>query len=363
MSLKYHGQYFATASTRAPGMTATPQDYGLVPYFMQQTSLDELEHGRVCRVTEVQRSVVTVCNGPEELVVPAGSERLTIGDWVVLDNKHTRIERALERKSLFQRVAAGERADIQLIAANIDLLFVVTSCNEDFNASRLERYLAMAAEAGVIPVVVLTKSDLTTQAETFIDRARAIQAGLAVELVNGLDPNTLDSVRAWIEPGSTIALVGSSGVGKSTLLNALAESNVAATRTISEQNDKGRHTTSHRSLHQLPGGGLLIDVPGMRELKVAELSTALGVVFDDIESLAVACRYADCAHDAEPGCAVLAAVERGEIEERRLQNYKKLLRENAHNSASLAEKRARGRDFAKVARQAKSFKQGKNSKS
>jgi ribosome biogenesis GTPase len=350
-------------------METTLQDYGLVPFFTQQMSLDELEHGRIGRVTEVQRSLITVSDGSKELAIPVTSswrdapfeQNPTVGDWVVLDDQRSRIERVLDRKSTFRRVAAGEKAEIQLIAANIDILFVMTSCNEDFKESRLERYLALAAESGVIPVVVLTKIDLSTESDSYAERARSVQAGVAVESINALDRSTLDGVRAWIEPGSTIALVGSSGVGKSTLLNALAETNVAATNEIRGQDKKGRHTTSHRALYRLPGGGLLIDVPGMRELKVAEVGAALGIVFDDIEAMASKCRYADCRHVSEPGCAVRDAVDNGDIEARRLRNYQKLLRENERNSASLAEKRSRGRDFAKTIKQAKALKQDQGS--
>lgn len=351
-------------------MAVTLQDYGFVPFFAQQVSLEELERGCIRRVTEVQRSLITVSDGAEELAIPVSSplrdvppgQKATVGDWIVLDDQFSRIERVLERKSLFRRVAAGEKAETQLIAANVDILFVMTSCNEDFNESRLERYLALAAESGAIPVVVLTKVDLSTDADSYIERARNVQIGVAVESVNALDRGTLDGVKAWIEPGSTIALVGSSGVGKSTLLNALAETDIAVTSEIRDQDQKGRHTTSHRALYRLPGGGLLIDVPGMRELKVADVDTALGIVFDDIETIASQCRFADCAHESEPGCAVRNAVESGEIDPRRLKNYRKLLRENARNNASLAENRSRGRDLSKTIKQAMSVKHDQRSK-
>ena len=344
-------------------MDTSLQDYGFVPFFAQQTSLDEIEQGRVGRITEVQRSLIKVSDGSEERSISltsswhnaAPEHRPTVGDWVVLDEQYSRVERVLDRKSIFRRVAAGEKTEIQLIAANIDILFVVTSCNEEFKESRLERYLALAVEAGVIPVVVLTKIDLSDDSDSYAERARSV--GVPVESINALDRSTFDGVIAWIERGSTIALVGSSGVGKSTLLNTLAETKIAATNEIREDDKKGRHTTSHRALHRLPGGGLLIDVPGIRELKVADVDTALATIFDDIEAMASNCRFTDCRHESEPGCAVRNAVENGDIEARRLRNYLKLLRENERNSASLAEKRLQGRAFAKHIKQVKALKQ------
>lgn len=339
------------------------QDYGFVPFFAQQISLDEFE--RVARVIEVQRSIIVVTDGTKERSVPlsaswhsaAPESRPTVGDWVTLDEEKAKVERVLARKSVFRRVAAGEKAEVQLIAANVDVLFIVTSCNQDFKESRLERYLALAIEASVTPVVVLTKTDLCDDPDSYVERARSVRSGTHVETVNALDPGTFDGVLAWIETGSTIALVGSSGVGKSTILNTLAGDEVAATGGIREDDKKGRHTTSHRALHRLPGGGLLIDVPGMRELKVADVDAGLASVFDDVETLTLNCRFTDCRHESEPGCAVRDAVENGTVSERRLRNYRQLLRENARNTASLAEKRSQGRAFAKVVKEAVALKQ------
>jgi ribosome biogenesis GTPase len=339
-------------------------DYGFVPFFAQQVSLDEIEHDRVWRVTEVQRSRVTVTNGSEERSMPLTAcwhdappeARPTVGDWVVLDDEVPRIERVLERKSVFRRVAAGEKTDIQLIAANLDVLFVVTSCNEEFKESRLERYLALAVEAGVIPVIVLTKIDLAGDTESYVERARRVQSGVHVEHVNALDRSTFTGITAWVQPGTTVALVGSSGVGKSTLLNTLARTQIAATNEIRDGDKKGRHTTTFRALHRLPGGGLLIDVPGMRELKIADVDSAFAMVFDDIEALARNCRFSDCGHESEPGCAVRMALDAGTISERRLHSYRQLLRENAHHSASLAERRSKDRAFAKHVKQVMNLK-------
>jgi ribosome biogenesis GTPase len=340
---------------------------GLVPFFTQQLADTGLLQNRLGRVTSVQRSKNTVvCDAGERavelsptLLQSAAIDRPTVGDWVVLDESLSRIEQILDRKSLFKRLGAGRGAEIQSIAANIDILFIVTSCNEEFKESRLERYLALCAEAGAMPVIILTKTDLIDDTDTYVRRARSVQAGVPVETANALDPTTLDGVRAWIDHTSTIALVGSSGVGKSTLLNTLAGRSLAATSEIREQDKKGRHTTTHRELHVLPSGGLLIDVPGMRELRVAEMDQSIGTVFEDIELLAIQCQFADCKHETEPGCAVLQAIKEKKIDRRRLTNYQKLRRENALATTTLAEKRAQGRDFAKVVKEAKLLKQKK----
>ncbi|MDP1933039.1 MAG: ribosome small subunit-dependent GTPase A [Gammaproteobacteria bacterium] len=341
---------------------------GLVPFFIQQLTDTCMLEERLGRVTSVQRSRSTVvCESGERVVElsPAlrqssAIDRPVVGDWVVLDESLSRIEKVLERKSLFKRLGAGTHNEIQPIAANIDVLFIVTSCNEEFKESRLERYLALCAEAGATPVIVLTKADLVADASTFIRRARSVQAGVPIEIANALDPATLDGVRAWIDRTSTVALVGSSGVGKSTLLNTLAGRALAATGDIREDDKKGRHTTTHRELHVLPSGGLLIDVPGMRELRVAELGQSIGAVFEDIQLLATQCRFVDCKHETEPGCAVLRAIEENRIDARRLANYKKLLRENALATATLAEKRSQGREFARMVKEVKLIKQRKS---
>ena len=348
-------------------MSETLKKLGLVPFFTQQLADAGLLQNRLGRVTSVQRSRTTVvCESGERIVElsaallqAAAIDRPTVGDWVVLDESLSKINQVLERKSLFKRLGAGRTSEIQPIAANIDILFIVTSCNEEFKESRLERYLALCAEAGAMPVIVLTKADLVDDVDDYVRRARSTQAGVPVETANALDPATLDGVRAWIDDTSTVALVGSSGVGKSTLLNTLAGRSLTVTGEVREQDMKGRHTTTHRELHILPAGGLLIDVPGMRELRVAEVNESIGTVFEDIERLAGQCRFADCNHENEPGCAVLRAIEENRIDSRRLANYKKLLRENALATTTLAEKRAQGRNFAKMVKEVKRIKQKK----
>lgn len=348
-------------------MSEAIQKLGLVPFFTQQIANGDVLQNRLGRVMSVQRSNSTVICDAGEMVVELSAalrqsraiDRPTVGDWIVLDESLSIIEQVLDRKSLFKRIASGKNTEVQPIAANIDTLFILTSCNEEFKESRLERYLALCSEAGAMPVIILTKIDLTNDMDAFVDRARSTQAGVPIETVNALDPATLDGVKAWIDENSTIALVGSSGVGKSTLLNALAGRVLATTSKIREQDKKGRHTTTHRELHRLPSGGLLIDVPGMRELKVVDIEESISTVFEDIERLAEQCKFVDCKHETEPECAVLHAVKENEIDRRRLTNYQKLQRENALAIATLAEKRAQDRDFAKMVKEVKLLKQEK----
>jgi len=337
--------------------------YGLDSNVLAQLTDDD-DPRHLARVTEVQRSGPTVMTADGERRVSIARElqrgplldRPTVGDWVLLDPQHTTVERLLERRSLFRRAAAGRGDEVQPIAANVDTLFIVSSCNDEFNEARLERYLTLCRESGAFPVLVLTKADLAEDPTAFEHRARAVQPDLAIEVVDARHGDALQAVAGWLRPRQTVALVGSSGVGKSTLLNALAGTAVAATQAIREADAKGRHTTTHRALYRLPDGALLIDVPGMRELRVADVEAALDDVFDDIQALAARCRFGDCAHDSEPGCAVKEAIEAGRLDERRLLSFRKLQRENEQATATIAERRAAERGFARVVDEAKNWK-------
>ena len=340
-------------------MNSALLNLGLSPFFTQQLVSDEIEHAELARIVEVQRSHVIASNGDEQWTITLGGvwykkppeDRPTVGDWVLLSDIKDRIIRLLERKSVFKRIAAGNKVGVQLIAANVDTLFIVSSCNDDFNASRLERYLSLARESGAEPVVVLTKADLSDDPDSFLDQVKDLDENLSVEVVNATDTQSLKGLMSWITNGSTVALIGSSGVGKSSIVNSIAGTTLMETGSIRDQDAKGRHTTSYRSLHCLPGGGILLDVPGIRELKVAELESALDSVFDDIETLAAQCKYNDCEHISEPGCAVRSAIDSGTLEQRRLTNYRKLIEEEARNTASLAKQRSQGRQFSKSIKQ------------
>lgn len=242
---------------------------------------------------------------------------------------------------------------MQLIAANVDIVFIMSSLNKDFNLNRIERYLALAHEAHVEPVVVLTKADLCENAEDYVSQVTRLDAMLTVVVINCLDSASVAELSALCSAGKTVALMGSSGVGKSSLLNTLMGQTIQSTRAIRDDDDKGRHTTTRRSLHILPGGTLLLDTPGLRELQLSDCDVGIEGTFPEIANFAQHCRFADCRHDGEPGCAILAAIADGNLDKRRLANFHKLLREQVLNNATLAEKRARERRLGRFYRPAK----------
>ena len=340
----------APSSARAIMETSglTLAQLGWKPFFGEQVSAGEELCCRPVRVMSVHRGRVTVAgesfgdsiasNLPGER---EAEDRCTVGDWLLIDRASDAVVRILERTSLFKRPSPGDDRRIQLIAANIDTLFVVTSCDQDFNVARLERYLVLAREVGVRPVVVLTKVDQTPTPERFADEARALQAGLQIHLVNGRDPASAAHLASYCGAGETVALVGSSGVGKSTLVNTLIGSDDIATQAVREDDGKGRHTTTVREMHRLSGGGWLVDTPGIRELQMSEVTSGVTEVFDDVTDVALECRFANCAHADEPGCAIRAAVKEGTLDPARVMRWRKLAEEDAANSGSAANRRSR----------------------
>lgn len=342
-----HGAVLATD----PGL----KQQGWRPHFQAQLPAELADNLVPVRVTAVHRSGLQVLGpGVDMMILPffdpmRGDEgAATVGDWLLLDPATDHAEQLLDRQSLFKRRAPGTGREIQLIAANVDTVFIVTSCNNDFNIARLERYLALAREAQVTPVMVITKADLTDDADSYARKAQTLDPRLGVVVLNATAPDAVDDLRHWLEPGQTIVFVGSSGVGKSTLINTLLGRSGIATQGIREDDAKGRHTTSARGLYPLENGAWLVDTPGMRELQMVDVRDGIDAVFHDLTALAGACKFSDCRHETEPGCAIRAAIDSGQIDSDRVERWKKLLLEERRNAESFTERRARDRAFGKM---------------
>jgi ribosome biogenesis GTPase len=332
----------------------------------QQQWRDRMAHhpqARPARVVEQHRSGYIVADGPDrnfpveslpEWQRPPGyrkgkvsiDERPGVGDWLLIDGR--KAVALLPRHSAIKRGAAGEHYQQQLIAANVDTVFVVCGLDADFNPRRIERYLLLVRGGGVEPVVVLTKADQAQDVQSALAALVELAAqDVAVRAVNAKDPASVQALAPWLQPGHTAVLVGSSGAGKSTLTNTLLGIERMKTSAVREHDSRGRHTTTHRALLPLPSGACMIDTPGMRELKpTGEEDVAEN--FNDVEALAEQCRFRDCNHEREPGCAVRAAIEAGKLDPQRFANYLKLRDEVAGAANRLADRRAQKAE-AKVA--------------
>jgi ribosome biogenesis GTPase len=314
----------------------------------EQLTAEDFDNHIPARVACVQRSVLTVLTERGEISVAAPvEESIAVGDWILLDATTQQLVRLLQRETLLARMAAGFERRTQVIAANVDTAFVVMSCQEDFNLSRLERYLALVRQARIEPVVVLTKADLAAEPETLIERVAHIAPGVRILALDARNPADAASLMIWLQPGMTTVFIGSSGVGKSTLTNTLTGSQLR-TNGIRAGDGKGRHTTTARHMLAVPNGGWIIDTPGMRELKLGAADEGVRTAFDDVEQLAARCRFRDCKHQGDAGCAVIAATADGTLESRRLENYLKLQREAKHAAQSIHERRQAERRFGKM---------------
>lgn len=255
-----------------------------------------------------------------------------VGDWVLIDGDAGAtavIRKVLPRKSLFSRKVAGERTEEQVVAANIDTVCLANALDRPLSLRRIERYLAMAWESGAEPMVLLTKCDLVDNVDRFVQEAESVAFGVPVHPLSGLTGTGVDALKPYLQPGRTVALLGPSGAGKTTLINRLLGRSVLPVGPVREGDRKGRHTTTHRHLLRLPSGALVVDTPGMRELQLWDAEDGIRDTFGDIEELAPSCRFSDCRHASEPGCAVRAAVEDGTLAAARLESWHKLQREQA----------------------------------
>ena len=318
--------------------------------FFQQQVHAEPSSRAIARVSSHQGSQILLLgpNGesrlPAQLAESVGD--LAVGDWLLLDETGRAVKR-LERQTVLSRRPPGKESAPQVIAANVDTIFIVSSCNQDFNLSRIERYLALTLQSGAMPVVVLTKADLNDSSAALRRETERLHGGLLVETLDARDPQQAAVLAPWCGAGKTIALLGSSGVGKSTLASALGAGELS-TAGIREKDGKGRHTTTVRSLHCLPSGGILVDTPGMRELQLLSCEEGVSDLFDDVLEIAARCRFNDCKHDGDAGCAVAAALESGQLDERRFVNFRKLMAEQARNARSLAERREQDRGLGRM---------------
>lgn len=327
---------------------ATLLELGWTAHFSEQVSDDEAGHCHPVRVMSVHRGQIAVSGeGGQRFVSPyipgalPSDDHPTVGDWLLIDDHTLEPIRVLRRMNLFKRRSPADPRKDQMIAANVDTVFLVASCNQDFSIARLERYLVLAREVGVDPVIVLTKIDLTDSPQTFVAAVHGIEAGLHFEAIDGRDPASVAHLAAWCGRGKTVAFLGSSGVGKSTLVNTLRGSESILTQAIRKGDATGRHTTTVREMHRLKEGGWLLDLPGMRELQLSDASTGIAEVFDDFELAAQGCKFSDCSHTVEPGCAVQAGIKAGTLSPERFARWRKLAAEESANAARTTGRRSR----------------------
>jgi ribosome biogenesis GTPase len=312
-------------------------------------------HGESCVIVAEEGESSAVLSGRLQYFAASPADLPAVGDWVV--TRHGVIDSVLPRRTAISRKGAGSRREEQILAANVDLVFIVSGLDHDFNLRRLERYLVVALESGATPVFVLNKADLCPAPGDALDAVGGIAAGSEVLLASAIAEEGTEQIRARLTEGVTGVLIGSSGAGKSTLVNCLLGAHAQPVNAVRESDSRGRHTTTHRQLFRLPGGGMLIDTPGLREIQLWALPESVGGAFPEIEMLARGCRFRDCRHAGEAGCAVAAAIEQGQLEESRLTSFHKLEREaqRFEREADPLAARQRKREIARMHRAQRRF--------
>jgi ribosome biogenesis GTPase len=345
-------------------MSNNLEKMGFGKWVLETVPPESLEQFDIARVVAVHKDSYSISNGEVDvlaelvgkLIFSAASpvDYPAVGDWVLVnyydENTFAIIHEVLSRKSLLKRKTPGRKVDFQLIAANIDVAFIVQSLNENFNLRRLERYLVMVNEGKIQPIVLLSKSDLLDIEDIakIIDDIQSIMPGLQVVPFSNENEFGLDSLKGILQSGLTYCLLGSSGVGKTTLINNLIGESIYKTKTVSKKESKGRHATTHRQLIRLDSGAMIVDTPGMRELGNFSVATGLDETFSEIITLSEKCHFSDCTHAGEKGCAVLGAVENSQLSNERYQNYLKMTKESSYNEMSYLEKRKKDKQFGKL---------------
>lgn len=346
-------------------METSLQQLGWKHFFASQLSdLTETDY-ILARLFSIRRDQFILRSANDEYTITISGKLLLqdpscVGDWFVLDSTGENIIKRLERFSLFKRLKPSRSLEFQLVGSNIDTVFIVSSCNDDFNLNRLERYLIFAQDAGAQPVIILTKKDLCEDPYIYADALKDLDNTLLFEIIDAHDQTSIKKLKPYLKTGQTVAFMGSSGVGKSTLVNLLLGEEVQKTGSIREDDKKGRHTTTVRSIHLMAEGGLLLDTPGIRELQLAMTEDDnIDDVFFDISSLKHQCKFRNCQHQSEPGCAIQAAIEDGSLDIRRFKSYQKLQSENQHLQETIQQRRKKGKDLAKLVKSAKHMKEMK----
>ena len=344
-------------------MTLTDLGYNTeMESFIRENKLSEFTVGRV---TQEHRERYIVSTGEDEYEAKiTGNLRYTadsradfpaVGDWVAMilsDSNSAIIYKVLPRKSILERQAVGKTGEKQIISSNIDVALIIQSIDNNFNINRLERYLAICYASGIEPVLIISKIDLYSDAEirSVMNNLETREKRIKTILLSNISMKGMDEIMEFLQKGKTYCVVGSSGVGKSTLINNLLKKNILKTGAISESTNKGKHVTSHRELFVLENGGIIIDTPGMKELGMIENSDGVRTTFEEIFNLSLSCKFPDCTHTMEAGCAILEALNYGSIDKETLENFRRIVREQQRFQSTIAEKRKKDREFGKMAK-------------